>query len=180
MPVQLVYHVAISLDGAIAHADGTFDGFQLSGTHADAFLAAVQRYSAVLMGRKTYESGLAAGLPLGRPAYPGRPNIVFSRTLKLPHDHSPELSLVSADALRHVSELKQQRSGVLWLCGGGELAGQLIEANMVDTLLLKVNPVLLGRGRPLAAGLTRHHAFRFADAHSYDSGVVELRYERTP
>ncbi|MEO1231359.1 MAG: dihydrofolate reductase family protein [Myxococcota bacterium] len=179
MPAKLTYHVAITLDGRIAHPDGSYDGFLDTGDHVDLFTEAIQSYAGVLMGRKTYDLGLQAGLPLGQPAYPGRPNYVFSRTLDAPKQPSPEFELVRGDAVERVLGLKSQTSGTLWLCGGGVLAGALMEAGLVDELLLKVNPRLFGEGRPLADGLTRRHDFELENVHPHTSGVVLLRYRRS-
>ena len=176
MTATVIYHVAITLDGRIAHPNGSYQGFLESGDHVDAFVAAIAKYSGVLMGRETYEVGLRAGLPLGQPAYPGIPNYVFTRTLRDPHESSPELHLVRDDPVSEVRRLKAQSVGQIWLCGGGKLAGTLLEAGLVDTLLLKVNPILFGEGRPVAAGLTRRHDFELVAATCHDSGVVLLHY----
>ncbi len=100
MPAKLIYHVAVTLDGRIAHHDGSYDGLSESGPHVDAFMEAVSGCAAVLMGRKTYEVGLAAGLALGQPAYPGRPNYVFSGTLPRPETRSSELHVVNTESVR--------------------------------------------------------------------------------
>lgn len=45
-------------------------------------------------------------------------------------------------------------------------------------LVLELNPVLFGAGRPLAARLTRTHGFRLVDTQPHDGGVVVIRYRR--
>ena len=176
---QLVYYIATTLDGHIAHPDGSYEGFKESGPHADAFVKAIAGFSAVLMGRKTYETGLNAGLPIGAPAYPGRPNYVFSQTMKAPPTASSELSIVSSPAVSFVNELKQRTEGSIWLCGGGQLAGALIESGLVDELRLKINPTLFGRGRPLAPGLTQRQDATLIATEVYDNDVVVLRLRLT-
>ena len=49
----LEYHVAITLDGFLAHPDGTWDGFPVEGEHVTDFFEAQRGYDVVLMGRKT-------------------------------------------------------------------------------------------------------------------------------
>ncbi|MEL7372268.1 MAG: dihydrofolate reductase family protein [Myxococcota bacterium] len=177
MPAQLVYYIATTLDGRIAALDGSYDAFLNAGPHADEFVEAIDGFTGVLMGRKTYEVGLKAGLPFGQPAYPGRANYVFSKTLTAPTNHSKELTFVSSSAAAFVATLKQQHEGRLWLCGGGELAGSLIEAGLIDALRLKINPVLLGDGRPLASALTRSHHARLHKTTVHSNGVVVAEYE---
>jgi dihydrofolate reductase len=60
---KLIYHVASTLDGFIAHEDHTVDGFLGEGLHADEYLASLHtNYDAVIMGRKTYEFGVQFGV----------------------------------------------------------------------------------------------------------------------
>jgi dihydrofolate reductase len=72
--------VASTLDGCIAHPDGSFDGFpadeaylaELLGAFPETFPVTLRpararradnrRFDAVLMGRRTYEVGLEAGI----------------------------------------------------------------------------------------------------------------------
>lgn len=180
MTSTLIYHIATTLDGKIAHDDGATQGLLEEGPHVTPFMKAVESYSAVLMGRSTYEVGLAAGLPHGQPAYSGRPNYVFSRTLPpsaTPHAH---FELVREDACTFVRALKARLTGSIWLCGGGKLASALMDAELIDEVVLKLNPVVFGQGRPVVLGLmeTKHTTLL---AHQvYENGVVLLHYRVTP
>jgi dihydrofolate reductase len=49
---KLRYYVACSVDGFIAHEDGTWDGFLPEGEHVADYLASLERFDAVLMGRR--------------------------------------------------------------------------------------------------------------------------------
>ena len=46
--------------------------------------------------------------------------------------------------------LKQEDGGGIYLAGGGNLAGQLIDE--IDELVVKVYPLVLGEGIPMFAG----------------------------
>jgi hypothetical protein len=48
-----------------------------------------------------------------------------------------------------VAELKEKPGRDIWLFGGGELFRSLLDAGLVDTVEVAVNPVLLGSGIPL-------------------------------
>jgi len=54
---KIIYHIAITLDGFIAHDDGSFDGFLPEGEHVADFLDSIKNYGAILMGKNTYEVG---------------------------------------------------------------------------------------------------------------------------
>lgn len=176
MSAKLVYYFATSLDGFIAHPDGTWSGFLEQGSHVDEFLSATTQYVGVLMGRKTYEVGLAAGLPPGQPAYPGYPNYVFSSTLPVYDGGSHDLHVVRDEPVPFVADLKHKLDGMLWLCGGGVLAGALIEARLVDELIVKTNPTVFGSGVPLAAGLSKACDLELQDTKVHGCGVIVTRY----
>ena len=59
MTRRLRYQVAMSLDGFIARPDGSYD-WLISDPSID-FGALYKEFDAAVMGRKTYEVGLAAG-----------------------------------------------------------------------------------------------------------------------
>ncbi|MBY8873879.1 dihydrofolate reductase family protein [Micromonospora sp. PLK6-60] len=185
---KLVYFVASTLDGFIAAPDGSYDFFPLEPdpvqvaewpqtlpTFAHAPLGIdsppAGRFDAVLMGRGSYEPGLKLGVPS---PYAHLTQYVFSRSLA-PADH-PEVEIVAGDPAAFVRELKDRPGGDIWLCGGGQLAGQLLDE--IDELVVKLNPMVAGSGIPLVARDFAAHRFALADARPVDNGVVVLRYLR--
>ncbi|MFK7984427.1 MAG: dihydrofolate reductase family protein [Sandaracinaceae bacterium] len=172
MAGHLTYYVAASLDGRIAHLDGSFDGLLTEGAHVAVFEEEVARFDAVMMGRCTYEVGLAAGLPRGAPAYPGLENIVCTRTLSLePHSG---LSLVE-DAVDAARALEAEGRNT-WLCGGASLAESLFDAGLVDEVVVKLNPTLFGAGIGIVAPMRSRADLTLLSTRAFDNGVVLLRY----
>jgi dihydrofolate reductase len=184
---ELKYYVACTVDGFIARKDGSFDFFLAEGEHfADLIesfpetipahlrgvlgVSAPNRwFDAVLMGRRTYEVGLAIGVTS---PYPQMRQYLFSRTLRESPDE--RVALVSADAVEAVRALKEEPGKDLWLCGGGDLATQLFSE--IDELILKVNPVLLGAGIPLFAGVIPQTALEPVETKTYGNGFMLARY----
>ncbi|WP_414685476.1 dihydrofolate reductase family protein [Micromonospora robiginosa] len=187
---KLVYFVATTLDGFIAAPDGSFDFLPLAPdvapylatewpqtlpTFAHAQLGVASpptgRFDTVLMGRGTYQPGLAIGVTS---PYAHLRQYVFSRTLA-PADH-PDVEVVAGDPVAFVRDLKTRPGGDIWLCGGGHLAGQLFDE--VDELVVKLNPVVAGSGIPLVARGFAPHRFTLTATRPFDSDVVVLRYAR--
>jgi dihydrofolate reductase len=187
---ELRYFVASSIDGFIADAVGSFDRFPTAGDHIDDLVRAYPEtlpgparaslgidaenrwVDTVLMGRKTYEVGLRLGIAS---PYPHLRQYVFSRTLA--GSPSPEVEQVASDPVAFVRALKARPGRAIWLCGGGSLAAALLTE--IDELIVKLNPILLGRGIPLFADgappalLTR---LTRTDLRAYESGVTFLHY----
>ena len=186
---ELTYFVATSLDGRIAAPDGSADFFaqdpayltELAAEWGDAFPTAFHeasgsepprtRFDAVVMGRATFEPALAAGI--GSP-YAHLDTYVCSTTLA-PLDH-PEIQVVGTDPVALVRRLKAADGTGIWLCGGGRLAATLVDE--IDRLVIKLNPVSTGKGRPLFDGPVDVRRWRRVSSRVFDAGVVLLEHVR--
>ncbi|MEZ4850282.1 MAG: hypothetical protein R3B93_17040 [Bacteroidia bacterium] len=87
MPRKIIYYVAASIDGFISGPGDDISGFVADGNGVEKYLADLQEFDTVIMGRKTYEFGYKYGLKPGQPAYPHMEHYIFSRTLKLENAH---------------------------------------------------------------------------------------------
>lgn len=186
---KLKYHVATSLDGFIAREDDSVDFFPADLPPAlDYFDTLASAYDTVVMGRVTYEPALKMGIT---DPYPSLETYVFSRTMKESPD--PRVHLVREDPVGFIRELKQ-RPGVrndmsrvvraanfsvprdIYLCGGGTLARTLFEAGLIDEVLIKLNPVLIGSGKGVAPQLPSKVDLELLSTKTYRTGLVLLHY----
>ena len=170
----IVYDVAISVDGFICRRDGSIEDFTPDGPHVDDYQARLEAYETVVMGRRTYEFGYRYGLAPGARAYPHMDHFVFSSSLEF--DHAHEINIVADRAADVVRDLKRQDGAAIYLCGGGGFAGFLLQHGLIDRLVLKVNPVIIGDGVPLFECAVRAN-LRCTGARRYDNGVVLVEYD---
>lgn len=185
---ELVYYVAVSLDGYIAGPDGQFDAFPVEGDHMDRILEEYadtvpthlarqlgtepdgHRFDAVVMGANTH----AIGLPDHPSPYQHLEQVVFTHRRLEPAEN---LRSTAADPVEVVTEMKQQDGADIWLCGGGNLAAQL--RSEIDRIVLKRNPVQFGDGIPLfAPGDYAPVPFDRVSSRDFDSGVSLVEYVR--
>ncbi|MGI5196185.1 dihydrofolate reductase family protein [Streptomyces sp. CA-288835] len=108
--------------------------------------------------------------------YRDMPKIVYSRTLP-PGPAEGNTTVVPEVVPEEVRALKEQPGGDLGV-GGAELAAEFRRHDLIDEYWLYVNPVILGRGRPLFPESDATTHLRLADTHTFGNGVVLLRYER--
>ena len=174
---KLVYDVACSIDGFITGNNGSVEQFLFEGDHVDEYKQRLSQYGIVLMGRRTYESGYRWGLNPGDLSYPGMQNVVVSTSIELPT--SSAVRVIRANLAQEVRALKAEATGDLYLCGGGELARQLLEQNCIDRLILKLNPIILGRGTRLFAD-TIPTQLSIVSSVAHQSGVITITYDVTP
>lgn len=186
---DLTYYVACSVDGFIAHADGSHDGFAQDREYfADLFAAFPETvpshlrdvmgiqaenkwFDIVLMGRKTYEIGLKEGVTS---PYSHLKQYLFSHTMQASPDENVEL--VSENSVELVANLKRETGKGIWLCGGANLASTLFAHNLIDQLILKINPFLMGSGIPLVSGVIPQTALELTNSKIYGNGVLVVHY----
>jgi dihydrofolate reductase len=168
---KLKYYVACSIDGFIAHEDGSFEGFLTEGESVTDYLESLKEFDVVLMGRKTYEVGLKEGKT---DPYPTMKSYVFSRTMKESPDKRVEI--VSDNVGELVRNLKNETGKAIYLCGGSNLATTLLDENLIDEIILKINPFLMGSGIPLFARVIEQTALELTNSKIYKNGVVLLHY----
>lgn len=193
---KLVYYIAGTVDGFIAGPDGSdptgpggfwpvpADYLEHLVAHYPETLPVMARealgvtaegthFDTVLEGRKSYEIGLAAGVP---DAYPHLRHLVFSTTLG--ESPAEAVEVVAGDPAARVAELKQEEGKDIWLIGGGTLAASLY--GEIDRLIIKLGPLTTGTGIPLFG---REAAFdprvwKLAGHEVLESGAVFLTYDR--
>ena len=168
---KLIYYVAITIDGFIAHEDGSWDGFSMEGEHVEDFFKSYDWFDTVLMGRNTYEAGVKQGVTN---PYPSMRQYVFSQTMAASPDDNVEL--VSDGAIDVVKQLKDTAGKPIWLCGGSNLATQFMAARLIDEVILKLSPVVFGAGIPLFSKPMTPAALELTQTKRYDSGVTRLHY----
>ncbi len=187
---NLVYYVAVTLDGYIAGPGGEVDFYPLSDTmatwinerypdtvpthlrpHAGLEGAPNGTFDTVIMGRSTYEPALAVDITS---PYAHLRQLVVSTTLGTSPD--PAVELVTDDPVEAVRKLKKEDGLDIWLAGGGQLAGALLPE--IDGLIVKSYPVVAGAGIPAFAGPFQPTAFTRTDSISFENGATVTWFER--
>ncbi len=168
---EVVYGVAVSLDGFIAPTDGGvgwLEPFSAAGReHAGEFLATV---GAILVGSRTYEQVREFG---GTGMF-GRPWYVFS-SRRLPAD-GPGVTVTAASPADVVAELDRRGVARAWLFGGARLFESFRAAGLVTGYSLGLVPVVLGGGVPLFASPGPPQRLRLEASRAHPTGALFLRY----
>ncbi len=175
---KLIYHIATTLDNFIAHKDGTADGFLFEGVFMTDFLESIKTYDAVLMGRKTYEAGFQYGLQKGQPAYiqinPDLKNYIFSKTMDF--EPKEKIEIIKHNEINFIEQLKLQKGKDIWLCGGGTLAATLLDNELIDEVIIKLNPIVFGEGIRLFGNSKKKINLMLNNCKTYENGLALLSY----
>lgn len=110
--------------------------------------------SVLVEGSTTYEWLLAESDILAHPEkwsefHGDRPTFVFT-TRELPVPTGADIRFASGSVAEALPAIREAAGdGDIWVVGGGDLAGQFLDAGALDEIALSVAPVALGGGAPL-------------------------------
>ncbi len=148
-----IYYTASSIDGFIADTANSLSWLlsrDVDSRGPMGYQAFVDRVGALAMGATTYAWILEHQVHTDPPApWPyDAPTWVFT-TRDLP-SVAADVHIVSGD----VSQIHPQMTTAagersVWVVGGGDLAGQLLDAGLLDEVWVQYAPVSLGGGAPL-------------------------------
>lgn len=136
-----------------------------------------------LFGRVTYEMMASFWpTPAGKSANPvfaeflnNTPKIVFSTTLKKADWHNTEV--IKELTKDEILKLKQQPGKNMMIFGSGTIVNQLTKLGLIDEYQLMVNPVVLGKGKPLFKDITGKINLKLVKTKTFKSGIVLLQYQ---
>jgi dihydrofolate reductase len=166
--------VAISVDGFISGPNDDISGFVADGDGVVKYLTDLQAFDTVIMGRKTYEFGYKFGLEPGQPAYQHMKHYVFSSTLTFESQHEA-VEVVDIN-LAQVDRIRSQSGGDIYLCGGGQLAGWLLDHHRIDFLKIKLNPFVQGMGTRLFGDSQTFYRLELLDSEQFEHGLQIITY----
>lgn len=170
------YYVAASADGYIADErdslEWLFDvDFPTQDSVIADFMAGV---GALAMGADTY-SWMLANVKDGWP-YAGIPTWVFTHR-ELAAFPGADLTFIRGDVGEWVGDIAEDAGEKdVWVVGGGSLAGQFVDAGLLDEFILFSMPVILGGGRPLFA-MRGQATLVETSMVDHGGGVRETRYD---
>jgi dihydrofolate reductase len=169
------------LDGFFAGPNGEIDWFSTDAEFSEFNIEQMKRGpGGILFGRVTYQLmasywPTATEQPIVADRMNSLPKVVFSRTLDAVDWNNSQL--VKDNIGVEVSKLKQQPGADLAVFGSADLLSTLIQLNLVDEHRVMVNPVVLGRGKPLFTGLSEKLNLKLVDSRTFRSGNVLLTYQ---
>lgn len=174
---KIILYIAVSLDGYIADRNGSVDwikGQDDSVEQEDTFTPFFDSIDTVIMGKRTYDQIVTELSPNQWP-YTGATTFVITHDDK--NNETEHIHFRNTPVCQLVDELRQQSGKNIWICGGAQIANQLIETDMIDTYHIAVIPVILGGGIKLFDTAEHKIDLTLAGTKEYN-GIIELTYLR--
>lgn len=191
---KIIATARVSLDGVMQGPSGpqedTSGGFDLGGwttSYANEksgaavldMVGTVAKPYDLLLGRKTYDMFAAywPNVPADNPIGP-----VFTKANKyVLSGGSPKLEWANSHKLRNIDELKKVKAAegsdiVVW--GSSTLYPHLLEANLIDRLVLLTCPIVLGKGKRIFGNTSHQVAMKLMKSEVTSTGVFIATYEQ--
>ena len=166
--------IATSLDGFIARENGNIDWLSLADSEGEdyGYNEINEKTDTIIMGRKTYDKVLEL-----TEEFPVKNKNIYIVTHK---ERARENNLIfsNKDPGDLVRELKNQEGKNIYVDGGAQIVQELMRQDLIDEYIISVLPVFLGNGIPLFGNTGKQKMLRLKYSHSFDSGLVQLAYER--
>jgi dihydrofolate reductase len=190
---KIIATAFVSLDGVMQAPGGPAEdpsgGFDLggwsvkysdekSGASVMRMIGTLAKPNDVLLGRKTYDiwAGFWPHAPVDSPLGP----VLTKANKYVMTSGTGTFTWANSHQLRSIDELKKVKAGngpdiVLW--GSSTLYSQLLEANLIDRLLLLTFPLALGKGKRLFGSTTHPVAMKLLASEVNSTGVIIATYE---
>lgn len=169
-------------DGGFSHGGWSmkyFDPAVMGGMYAE--LAA--KSDALLQGRRTYQVSAAA--------WPNRSGDPFTDWINRVQKYvvsdtltekdaiwNPTTIIRGADFLKTVTELRARPGGYIYVYGSATMVRSLLAADLVDELLLTIEPIILGGGKTIFAQNGKAIPFVLESTAKASTGAQVCRYVR--
>lgn len=157
---KVILYNAISADGYIA---GEHDETPWSDEEWTAFQAFIRTCDVCLLGRRTYEIMRADGQFIDGPRY-----IVVTNNTQFDSGSYEKISIRSANTVPDGT--------IIGVIGGAELNGSLASMQLIDEVVLDVEPVVLGGGKRLFGNHSVSFALQLLASRPIGSNTVQNHY----
>lgn len=172
---KIVLFIAMSLDGYIADKDGNVDWLEGEDKDAetlDSYSSFIKDVDSVIMGWNTYNQ-IETELSPGDWVYKDLTSYVITHRKEKSTDN---IIFTDKDPRELLKELQETDGKNIWICGGANLANQLIEEDLIDEYYTSIIPTILGSGIRLFDA-NREIKLKLVMTKSYN-GITDLVYTR--
>lgn len=176
----------ISLDGFVAGPKGEMNWIKVDEEIFDHVGRRISESDTALYGRVTYEMMQNYWPDAGEKPGASRHDVEHSKWYRNAHKivlsetwkaaSLANTTIISDDLAGRIGEIKQQPGSEILLFGSPSATHSLMRLNLIDGYWLFVNPIILGHGIPLFAGINEQVKLKLLTTQPFSSGVTALSY----
>ena len=172
---KIKLYIAMSLNGKIATEGGNVSWIERIPNPQKDDYGYGEFYSSIdttIQGYATYKQIINWGIDF---PYAGKKNYVLTRQKVLKDTEYVEF--ICQNHIDFIKKLKKETGKDIWLIGGGQINTLLLNANLIDEIIVFVMPIILTDGIEVFENLPKESLLKLIKTKTYDTGAVELKYE---
>ena len=187
---KIIASMHISLDGFVARENGGMDWIKFDDTMFDFVGTITEQADAALYGRVTYEMMDSYWPTAGDQPNASKHDIEHSEwynrvekiviSVSMRDKKTPRTTIISEQIPGEIQKLKGKEGKDILIFGSPHVIHTLVPHNLIDEFWLFVNPVLLGKGIPLFAGIREDILLTPHASRDFACGVTALHYTLAP
>jgi dihydrofolate reductase len=167
--MKISVYIAVSANGFISNRRNIPDW--LSSEYGPGLYAICQKYSAVIMGKKTYDILAPDYLPLKTEG-----TTVVLTTDKRATSANPTVKFTQSKPSEIVQMLMDRGHTEAVIIGGAIAVSEFVNARLVDDIYFVMEPVLFGGGLPLLNEVDADFKLKLLEITRLNDNTVQLHY----
>jgi len=185
---KLILLMHTSIDGFVAGPNGEMDWIRVDDELFEIAVKLTDDADTALYGRVTYQMMESYWPTAGDKPTATKHDIEHSRWYNIVEKivlsktiHQSNLrntKFIGDNIPGEINKLKREKGKNILMIGSPSSAHTLMQQDLIDDYWLFVNPVVLGKGIPLFAGIKDRLQLKLLTTKTYSIGVVALHYER--
>ncbi len=185
---KLIFFMHVSLDGYVAGPGGEMNWIKLDEALFDFVGTMTAGADLALYGRVTYEMMQSYWPEAGKKPnaskhdkehsewYNRVSKIVLSRSMA---DVSlPNTTIIANNLSEKINAIKAQEGKNILIFGSPRASQSLLNEDLIDEFWLFVNPIILGKGRPMFEGVQQQTKLELVESKTFPCGVIGLHYKK--
>jgi len=185
---NLIFFMHTSLDGFVTGPNGEMDWIKLDDDLFDFVATMTDKADTALYGRVTYEMMESYWPKAGEQPnatkhdkehsawYNKVSKVVLSKTIN--ETGLINTKVISDQLTDNINKIKNLEGKNILIFGSPGASHSLLGLGLIDEFWLFVNPILLGRGKPLFTGMNESINLRLAETKTFACGVIALHYAK--
>jgi dihydrofolate reductase len=185
---QLIFFIHISLDGFVAGPNGEMDWIRVDDALFDFVGEMTATADSALYGRVTFEMMQnywpTAGQQPNATKHDIEHSLWYNKVSKIVLSKTMiETGLVNTRIIgdrlsENISKIKKQDGKNILIFGSPGASISLLNQGLIDGFWFFVNPVILGKGKPLFMDTAGTTTLKLVESKTFASGVIALHYEK--
>lgn len=171
---KIILYIATSINGYIAKADGSVDWLEEIPQPANedyGYEQFMESIDTTIQGRATYNQIINWGIE-----FPYKKTMNYVLTTDNSLQNNEDVTFINSNHVEFINDLKQKPGKDIWLIGGGQINGFLLENNLIDEVQQFLMPIIIADGINLFGTYDGVTKLKVINNKVYSSGVVKYHY----